>query len=121
MLVEAFVKAFNAVTAQSPVIAAMPKAQPVAAAPATSGATVAVDTVLRSAPAASAASVRALPVGTELIPTGQRNGLFIEDKDSSGTTGWVSVEHIGEMHSVLPCFTPGAGVRLEHKGGLGAT
>src|SRR3546814_10932192 len=47
MLVEAFVKAFNAVTAQSPVIAAMPKAQPVAAAPANSGATVAVVSVLR--------------------------------------------------------------------------
>lgn len=96
MLVEAFVIAFNAVTAQGPAIAALPKAAaPVAAAPADPAAKVLVDTVLRGAPGADAESVRSLRAGTTLTPTGQRDGLFIEVRDDYGTVGWVSVEDLG--------------------------
>jgi len=92
MLVEAFVVAFNALSAQSSVIAAVPKAAAPAAAEA--GASVAVDTVLRAAPSGEAAEVRTLRAGTELKPTGQRDGLFIEVEDNYGTKGWVSVEDL---------------------------
>lgn len=95
MLVEAFVKAFNAVSAQGSAIAAIPKARPAQAAAASAGTQVAIDTVMRAGPAADAATVRALRAGTDLVPTGQRNGLFIEVKDSYGTQGWVSVEDLG--------------------------
>ncbi|HMO77022.1 MAG TPA: SH3 domain-containing protein [Sphingopyxis sp.] len=96
MLAEAFVKAFNSVSGQGAVIAAMPRPQPVlAAAPAAPEATVAVDTVMRAEPSGEAASVRMLRAGTDLTPTGQRNGLFIEVKDGYGTQGWVSVEDLG--------------------------
>lgn len=97
MLAEAFIKAFNAVSAQGPAIQAMPKAQPVAAqaANAESDAKVLVDTVMRSEPNASAGTVRALRAGTDINPTGKREGLFIEVKDDFGTTGWVSVEDLG--------------------------
>lgn len=97
MLVEAFVKAFNSVTAQGGAIASVARAQPavVAAAAATSDAKVAVDTVMRAVPAADGASVRDLRAGTEVVPTGQRSGLFIEVKDNYGTRGWVSVEDLG--------------------------
>ena len=93
MLVEAFVKAFNAVSAQGATIAAQPRAQPAAAA--ASGSKVAVDTVMRAAPAADGASVRDLRAGTTVTPTGQRQGLFIEVQDNYGTKGWVSVEDMG--------------------------
>ena len=92
MLVEAFVMAFNSVTAQSSVIAAVPKAVP--AAPAAPEASVAVDTILREGPSAEAAEVRALRSGTELKPTGRREGLFIEVEDNYGTSGWVSIEDL---------------------------
>lgn len=96
MLVEAFVKAFNAVSAQGATLASLPKAQPVvAAAPAAPGANVAIDTVMRATPTADGASVRALRAGTDLTPTGKRDGLFIEVKDDYGTQGWVSVEDLG--------------------------
>ncbi len=55
---------------------------------------VAVDTVMRTAAAANASAVRSLRAGTELEPTGKREGLFIEVKDNFGTTGWVSVEDL---------------------------
>ena len=72
------------------------RAQPaVVAAAATSDAKVAVDTVMRAVPAADGASVRDLRAGTEVVPTGQRSGLFIEVKDNYGTRGWVSVEDLG--------------------------
>ena len=93
MLVEAFVKAFNAVSAQGAALAAVPKAQPAAAAAA--GSSVAVNTVMRATPAADGASVRDLRAGTKVTPTGQRSGLFIEVQDSYGTKGWVSVEDLG--------------------------
>ncbi|PKP98634.1 MAG: SH3 domain-containing protein [Alphaproteobacteria bacterium HGW-Alphaproteobacteria-13] len=93
MLVEAFVKAFNAVSAQGATIAAQPRAQPAAAA--ASAAKVAADTVMRATPAADGASVRDLRAGTAVTPTGQREGLFIEVEDNYGTKGWVSVEDMG--------------------------
>src|SRR5690606_37051605 len=69
MLVEAFVMAFNALSAQSSVIAAVPKSSPVVAAE--PGASVAIDTVLRAGPSGEAAEVRTLRAGTELKRTGQ--------------------------------------------------
>ena len=96
MLVEAFVMAFNEVAAQAETIKSVPKMQPaVAAAPAEPAATTAIDTILRSGPDASSAEVRSLRAGTELTPTGERNGLFIEVEDNYGTKGWVSVEDLG--------------------------
>lgn len=95
MLTGAFIKAYNSVVAQSGALAAAPR--PVAAAvpvPAAAAmATVAVDTQLYAQPAKGKAS-RALRAGTTLTPTGRRDGLFIEAKDSFGTTGWVSVEDL---------------------------
>lgn len=96
MLVEAFVKAFNAVSAQGATLASLPVARAAAsAASATPEATVAIDTVMRATPAADGASVRSLRAGTDVVPTGNRNGLFIEVKDGYGTQGWVSVEDLG--------------------------
>ena len=96
MLVEAFVIAFNQVVAQAETIESVPKLQPaVAAAPAEPATTTAIDTVLRSGPDATASEVRSLRAGTELTPTGERNGLFIEVEDNYGTKGWVSVEDLG--------------------------
>ena len=96
MLTGAFVKAYNAVVAQSAALAAAPKPVAVVAAapaPAAAVATVAVDTQLYAQPAKGKAT-RALRSGTTLTPTGRRDGLFIEAKDSFGTTGWVSVEDL---------------------------
>lgn len=91
MLAEAFIIAFNAVATQGPVLAQAPKAET----PAAALASVAADTVMRASPAADAAEVRKLRSGTTLTPTGKRDGLFVEVKDSFGTTGWVSVEDLG--------------------------
>lgn len=92
MLVEAFVLAFNDLVAQKSAIAASPRA---AARPAAADlATVAATTTMLDAPAAGAAVVRTLRVGTTITPTGKREGLFIEARDSFGTTGWVSVESL---------------------------
>lgn len=95
MLTGAFIKAYNSVVAQSGALAAATR--PVAvAAPVLAAAvmaTVAVDTQLYAQPAKGKAS-RALRAGTTLTPTGRRDGLFIEAKDSFGTTGWVSVEDL---------------------------
>jgi hypothetical protein len=88
-LAEAFVIAFNNLIAQRAAIVA--PTQVAAAAP---GAAVAIDTVLRSAPATDAVQLRSLRAGTELKPTGKREGLFIEATDNYGTTGWVSVEDL---------------------------
>jgi hypothetical protein len=97
MLAEAFIIAFNAVAAQGPVLAQALMA-PVSAPPVTPAAaalaTVATDTVMRAAPAVTAAEVRKVRSGTTLTPTGQRDGLFVEVADSFGTKGWVSVEDL---------------------------
>lgn len=91
MLTEAFLLAFNQLVAQRELLTTAPAG---AAEPATPGAVVAVDTVLRAAASAKAAAVRSLRAGTELDPTGKRSGLFIEVKDYFGTSGWVSVEDL---------------------------
>ena len=88
-LATAFIKAFNSVVTQDAALASAPK--PVAVAPAAPMATAAIDTQLYEMPV-KGKSVRALRAGTTLTPTGKRDGLFAEVKDSFGTTGWVSVE-----------------------------
>ena len=91
LLVEAFVKAFNALADQGPAIAAqIQPAAPIAPA----GAAVAVETAMRATPAADAEALRMLRVGTSLNPTGNREGLFVEVEDNFGTRGWVSVEDL---------------------------
>ena len=91
LMVEAFVKAFNALAEQGPGLAAlMPAPQP----DATPAATVAVETAMLSNPLAEAESVRMLRAGASVSPTGRREGLFVEVADNFGTTGWVSVEDL---------------------------
>lgn len=91
MLIEAFIKAFNAISAQGPALASMvtAAAPAPAAAPA---ATTAVDTKMYANADKNSASLRTVRAGSALSPTGQRQGLFIEVQDSFGTKGWVSVE-----------------------------
>ena len=94
MLVEAFIKAFNSVSAQG---AALANAAPVAATPAataTSAARAAVATRMFASPDANSAVVRSLRAGASLTRTGKRQGLFIEVDDGFGTRGWVSVEDL---------------------------
>jgi hypothetical protein len=96
MLVEAFVLAFNDLVAKQAAITAAPKST-AAATPAAARvdlATVAATTAMLDAPATGAKVVRNLRIGTTVTPTGKREGLFIEAKDSFGTTGWVSVESL---------------------------
>lgn len=93
MLVEAFVLAFNDLVAQRAAIAATPKITPAANA-AIDLATVAATTNMLEAPSPNAKAVRSLRVGTTLTPTGKREGLFIEARDTFGTTGWVSIESL---------------------------
>jgi hypothetical protein len=92
MLIEAFVKAFNGISAQGPALASLapPPAPAPAAAPA--AATTAIDTKMFAAADLKSATLRTVRAGTALTPTGQRQGLFIEVQDSFGTKGWVSVE-----------------------------
>lgn len=93
MLVEAFIKAFNSVSAQG---GALASAAPVAvAAPAAAvPAKAAVATRMFASPDANSAVVRSLRAGASLTRTGQRQGLFIEVDDGFGTRGWVSVEDL---------------------------
>ena len=93
MLTEAFVLAFNQLVAQRAALDVAP-AGAAAAAPQAPTAVVAVNTVMRASAAASAAEVRSLRAGTELTPTGERSGLFIQVADNFGTKGWVSVEDL---------------------------
>lgn len=91
MLTEAFLLAFNQLVAQRELLTAAPAGAAEQAAP---EAVVAGDTVMRAEASADAAVVRSLRAGTELDPTGNRSGLFIEVKDNFGTSGWVSVEDL---------------------------
>ena len=91
MLTEAFVIAFNSLVEQRQLMEAAPAG---ATGAGSAGAVVAVDTVMRAAARADAPSVRSLRAGTELDPTGKREGLFLEVKDNFGTLGWVSVEDL---------------------------
>lgn len=86
----AFINAFNSVAAQGSALAAAPKPMPVAAA--LVSATTAVATNMLASPSKTGAVVRSLREGTSVIPTGKKQGLFVEVKDSFGTVGWVSVE-----------------------------
>jgi hypothetical protein len=92
MLVEAFIKAFNAVSAQGASLGAIAPASSTATVAA--GAATAVDTKMLSLPAANAAILRSLRAGSALKPTGKRQGLFVEVEDNFGTKGWVSVEDL---------------------------
>lgn len=94
MLTEAFIQAFNAVVGQGAALAAAVPAPAAAAAPVAAMVTVAVDTRMLDTPAASAAVLRNLRTSTTVTPTGKREGLFVEIKDSFGTQGWVSVEDL---------------------------
>jgi len=91
-LTEAFMMAFNQLVDQRSALLAVPAAN----APAVSepAATVAVDTAMRASPNPTSAEVRTLRQGTELTPSGNRDGLWIEVSDNYGTTGWVSVEDL---------------------------
>ena len=94
MLAEAFVIAFNQLVAQRELMSAAPEAAGAAGAAGNDNAVVAIDTVMRSSASANATAVRSVRAGTELDPTGKREGLFIEVKDNFGTTGWISVEDL---------------------------
>ncbi len=95
LMAEAFVIAFNGISAQGEVLQQAAAMAPQADAEPEPAAVVAVDTILRDGPAAEAGEVRSLRAGTELSPTGGREGLFIEVEDNYGTRGWVSVEDLG--------------------------
>ena len=83
------------VTLESPRIGSHAVDVQVSVIPEEPGAVTAIDTILRSGPDAASTEVRSLRAGTELKPTGTREGLFIEVEDNYGTKGWVSVEDLG--------------------------
>ena len=56
--------------------------------------TVQQSATLRASPSASAAVVRALPVGLRLYPTGQRDGVWWEVMDDNDNVGWVQNERL---------------------------
>ena len=90
-LTEAFIIAFNQLVAQRAALTSAPQAGASAGA-ASAPAVTAVATVMRAGPGAGTDEVRSLRAGTELTPTGERSGLWIEATDNFGTKGWVSVE-----------------------------
>lgn len=93
-LATAFVQAFNGIVDQGAALqSAKAAAAPAPVAPAAPGYVTAIDTQMY-ATAAKGPSVRALRAATSLTPTGKREGLFVEVKDSFGTQGWVSVEDL---------------------------
>lgn len=94
MLTEAFIIAFNQVVEQQAVITMAPQAASAEAEPETPKAIVAVETSMYAAASSEGESLRSLRAGTELTPTGNREGLMIEVSDNYGTTGWVSVENL---------------------------
>ncbi|UZK67915.1 SH3 domain-containing protein [Sphingomonas sp. M1-B02] len=94
MLTGAFIQAYNGLVAQRSMLATVRPARAAAAA-APAGYTVAVDTKLWAAPAATGAPLRALRTATTLTPTGApRQGIFVQVTDGYGTKGWVSVEDL---------------------------
>ncbi len=94
-LTEAFIIAFNQLVAQRAALEAAPAPSAAPAPAAEPGAVVAIDTTMRAAASADAEEVRSLRAGTDLIPTGNRDGLWLEVEDNYGTRGWVSVEDLG--------------------------
>lgn len=94
MLTEAFILAFNQLVAQKAALETAPALGAGVAAPAAAGALVAVDTNIYASASKTSVAVRAIRAGTQLTPTGKREGLFIEVADNYGTKGWVSVEDL---------------------------
>lgn len=92
-LTEAYIIAFNQLVAQRSALEAAPQAGAPAAS-AEPAAIAAVETTVRAGPSGTAAEVRSLRAGTELKPTGNRDGLWIEAEDNFGTRGWVSAEDL---------------------------
>lgn len=95
MLTEAFVIAFNNVVAQAGALtAASGAAASVPTASITTTYTVAADSTLYRSANTLGGDVRSLRAGTELTPTGNKDGLFVEVTDNYGNKGWVSVEDL---------------------------
>ncbi len=88
-LATAFIKAYNSVVAQSGALSSVPRPAP----PPAATVSAAIDTQLYAQPL-KGATLRGLRAGTTVTPTGKRDGLFVEVKDSFGTTGWASVEDL---------------------------
>lgn len=95
MVTSAFIEAYNSMAAQAGALATIPKTANIAStATASSKYEVAVDTIMWGAASKTGAKVRSLRADTELVPTGKKEGLFVEVTDSYGTKGWVSVEDL---------------------------
>ncbi|VWX58421.1 SH3 domain-containing protein [Sphingorhabdus sp. 109] len=95
MVTSAFIEAFNGLASQAGALATVRQTAAVASpAAVSSGYTVAVETKMLASASATAAEVRALRADTELLPTGNKAGLFVEVTDNYGTKGWVSVEDL---------------------------
>lgn len=95
MVTSAFIEAFNSLASQAGALASAQQA--VAAAPAATIVTtytVAVATSMRGSASEASNEVRSLRPDTELVPTGKKEGLFVEVTDNYGTKGWVSVEDL---------------------------
>ncbi len=93
MVTSAFIEAFNGLASQAGALGAVQQTATPAATASTSY-TVAVETKMLASASESAAEVRALRADTELVPTGNKAGLFVEVTDNYGTKGWVSVEDL---------------------------
>ena len=92
MVTSAFIEAYNSLASQGGALAATQQA--LSAAPTAATYTVAVITSMRGSPSATGTEVRSLRPDTELTPTGNKEGLFVEMTDNYGTKGWVSVEDL---------------------------
>ena len=92
MVTSAFVEAYNSLVSQAGALKSVQQAAP--AAPAITTYTVAVATSMRGSASETGAEVRSLRPDTELTPTGNKQGLFVEVTDNYGTKGWVSVEDL---------------------------
>jgi len=93
MVASAFIEAFNGLASQAGALSAVQQAATPASTP-TASYTVAVDTKMVNGPGKTASEVRYLRADTKLIPTGNKEGLFVEVTDNYGTKGWVSVEDL---------------------------
>ena len=93
MVTSAFIEAYNGLVSQAGALGATKQA--VAVAPvANASYVVAVDTKMLAKATTGATEVRALRADTVLLPTGNKEGLFVEVTDNYGTKGWVSVEDL---------------------------
>lgn len=92
MMTSAFIEAYNNLASQAGALASQLQTDSsVAEAPTY---TVAVATAMRGSASETGAEVRSLRPDTELTPTGNKEGLFVEVTDNYGTRGWVSVEDL---------------------------